>query len=64
MHPYATDSNERKTITFGLALLSVGAAWILSRVLASTSLSVPWWFDAPSTMGFFGLFYTFFDRVI
>jgi hypothetical protein len=64
MHPYATDSNERKIITFGLALLSVGAAWILSRGLATTNLSLPWWFDAPSTMGFFGIFYGLFDRML
>ena len=64
MHPYATDSNERKLVTSGLAVLSVGVAWILSRALAATSFSMPWWFDAPSTMGFFGLFYALFDRIL
>jgi hypothetical protein len=61
MHPYSTDSSERERVLFGLALLAVGAAWGLSRLLHATQITVPWWFDAPSTMGFYGIFFKSFD---
>jgi hypothetical protein len=64
MHPYAADSNERRTITFGLAVLAVATAWLFGRLLGLIHFVVPWWFDAPSTMGFFGFFYTIFDRIV
>jgi len=64
MHPYATDSNERQKITFGLAVLAVGIAWALFRLFAFVHFTVPWWLDAPSTMGIFGLFYAAFDKVL
>jgi SMODS-associating 2TM, beta-strand rich effector domain len=64
MHPYATDSNERQKVTFGLAVLAVGVAWGLSRLFTFLHLTVPWWLDAPSTMGIFGIFYAAFDNVL
>jgi hypothetical protein len=62
MHPYATDSNERERITFGLAAVSVGLAWALARSLLAAHLPLPWWLDAPSTMGIFGALYAVFER--
>lgn len=64
MHPYATDSNEREKVIFGLAVLAVSTAWAFSRLLAFAHFTAPWWLDAPSTMAFFGLFYGTFDRVL
>jgi hypothetical protein len=64
MHPYSTDSNEREQIIFGLALLAVGAAWSFSRLLHAAQIIAPWWLDAPSTMGFFALFFGLFDHVL
>ncbi|SRR5467141_272996 len=64
MHAYSTDSGERERVLFGLALLAVGAAWSLSRVLCAIHVAVPWWLDAPSTMGFFGIFVAVFDRYV
>jgi hypothetical protein len=64
MHAYATDSNERTTVISGLAVISVGVAWTFSRVLSSTAIPVPWWFDAPSTMGIFAILYKVFDRCL
>lgn len=61
MHPYATDSLERKYIPFLLAVLAVLAAWGLSRILATANLTVPWWLDAPSAIGFYGILYALFD---
>lgn len=46
---------------FFLAVFGVLAAYGLDRALKGVSLSVPWWLDAPATMGFFSLFYFGFD---
>ncbi len=60
-HTYSTDSQERERVLLGLALLAVGTAWGLSELLQVTKFVVPWWFDAPSTMGFYGIFFKLFD---
>lgn len=61
MHAYATDSVERRTIPLLVAAAAVAGAWVFSRVLDYFGLSLPWWIDAPSTMGFYGVFYRLFD---
>ncbi len=62
MHPYVTDSNERRLVPLLLAIVSMLAAWGLHEILEVISLSTPWWFDMPSLMGFYGLFYGSFDK--
>ena len=64
MHPYSTDSNEREQLLLGLAVLAVVTALGLSLALQATRLTVPWWFDAPSTMGFYGIFFKCFDKSV
>lgn len=64
MHPYSTDSHEREQIIFWLAVISVGLAWLLFRSLTAAHLTTPWWLDAPSTMGIFGLEFKLFDKVL
>lgn len=61
MHPYATDSNERRLIPFFLAALGILAAWGLGWIIQKTQLSIPWWVDAPAVIGFYGFFYKIFD---
>jgi len=60
MHSYATDSNERKFIPLYIAVASVLAALVLNRVL----IHLPWWIDAPSIIGFYGLFYAIFNKYL
>lgn len=62
MHPYATDSAERTQIPLILSIFSVLSAYMLPQALGSVNISVPWWFDAPSVVGFYGLYITAFDR--
>jgi hypothetical protein len=62
MHLYSTDSNERRVVPFFLAAVAIALAWMLSRSLAAIQLSLPWWVDAPSSMGFYGALYALFDR--
>ncbi len=62
MHPYITDSNERRLVPLLLTVLSILAAWGLYGLLKTIHLSPPWWFDMPSLIGFYGLFYSAFDK--
>src|SRR5260370_25003573 len=62
MHGYSTDSSERRIVPLSLALLAIALAWVTSKSLATAHLSLPWWADAPSSMAFYGVLYTLFDR--
>lgn len=62
MHPYATDSRERVNIIVYLALLSVAIAYGFHFVLTKSGVQWPWWAEAPSVMGVFGVLYTLFDK--
>lgn len=64
MHPYSLDTNEHKLVPLFLAITAICSAWLLSKLLIEFSLEVPWWFDAPSVMGFYGLFYAIFDTYL
>jgi hypothetical protein len=59
MHPYATDSSERRIVPFTLAVLAIISALLVSKIFAP---SAPWWFDMPAPLGFYGLYWTLFDR--
>lgn len=58
MHPYATDSVERKIVPLYLVGASIVAAFVLHKTLESV---IPWWIDVPSVAGFYGLFHLVFE---
>lgn len=60
MHPYATDSDERKIVPLYLAVLALVCAIGLSRLL--DLIHWPGWIDTPATMGMYGLLYEAFRR--
>ena len=62
MHPYSTDSKEREQVLAALALLAILLALGLSLMLRAARITVPWWLDAPSTMGFYGVLFNLFDQ--
>lgn len=62
LHPYATDSDERKRIPLYLAGIAIGSAIALSWLLQKIHL--PGWLDVPATAGFYGLYYEAFRRWI
>ena len=64
MHPYATDSNERRLIPRLIAVLGIIAALVVDRLLTLTPLTVPWWFDSPAVLGFYGIFYSIFNKLL
>jgi hypothetical protein len=64
MHTYATDAKDREAIPLWLAAAAVGATLLLNYLLKVLNLQVPWWVDAPSVMGFYGLLYQLFDEFL
>lgn len=64
MHTYATDSKDRESVPLWLAALAVAATLSLNSLLKFLNLQVPWWIDAPSVMGFYGVFYALFDNFL
>jgi hypothetical protein len=62
MHGYSTDSGERRVVPLLLASVAIALAWVSSKALALMHLSLPWWLDAPSTLGYYGALYALFDR--
>lgn len=62
MHGYSTDAGERRMVPFLLASLAIALAWLSSRILNVMHITLPWWVDAPSTLGFYGTLYALFDR--
>jgi predicted pore-forming effector associated with SMODS systems len=61
-HPYITDSDERKLVTFLLAIIATGVAVLASLLLKVIRLEVPTWVDGPSIFSLFGLFYAAFKK--
>lgn len=64
MHSYGTDAKDRETIPLWLAALAVAATLLLNYLLNVLKLQIPWWVDAPSVMGFYGLLHTRFDNLL
>jgi hypothetical protein len=64
MNVFGTDSAERTTVPIALALISIGAAWLVSLLLSAAGIQVPWYLDAPSPFALFGLLFAAFDRTI
>ncbi|PYT80223.1 MAG: hypothetical protein DMG40_13230 [Acidobacteria bacterium] len=62
MHSYSTDSDERRFVPLILAALAIVLAWGSSQFLAAVHVSLPWWMEAPSTLGLYGSLYTLFDK--
>ena len=64
MHPYATDSDERRLIPFLLAGLAMVGAWAAGPLLGWVHVQMPWWLQAPSALGLYGTLYEVFDRTV
>jgi hypothetical protein len=64
MHVYATDAKDRRDLPIWGASIAVACTLFLNWALQAWDLSVPWWVDAPSVMGFYGLFSQWFDKYL
>ena len=61
MHPYVTNSKERVRVVVCLALLSVIIMYGFHVFLSKAGILWPWWLEAPSVWGVFGVLYRWFD---
>jgi phosphotransferase system glucose/maltose/N-acetylglucosamine-specific IIC component len=65
MHPYATDSSERRTVMAVLMissiLLAYSLGWLVGTIQNMLKISL-WWLDAPAVFGFYGILFTIFNR--
>ncbi|HVB85835.1 MAG TPA: hypothetical protein VNK23_04110 [Candidatus Dormibacteraeota bacterium] len=53
MHPYSTNSEERTTLPFVLAVISIGLAWLLSSIIGKAHL--PFWLEVPGTFTLYSI---------
>ncbi len=63
LHTYATDAPDRVVYPKLFALCAVAASLAFAKLI-QMGVSIPWWIDAPSVMGFFGFLYVVFDRYL
>jgi hypothetical protein len=49
-YPYATDSEERDKVGYALAVLAVGLAYLLYKVVDAFHYQMPWWMSLPTPM--------------
>lgn len=63
MHAYATDV-DRKGVPIVIAIISIGVTLLFLYVIQTFKITIPWWVDTPSVMGFYGILYTLYDRVL
>jgi hypothetical protein len=61
MHPYSINSEEHKSIPFYLGILAIILAYLLSY-LSARLFPIPWWLDAPSVLGFYGILHNLFNK--
>ncbi len=62
MHSYASDAKDGYTALGILAVASLGCAYALGCMLDYFKVVVPWWVDAPSILGFYGLLFGIYNR--
>jgi len=62
VHPYATDSEERQNVLLGIALASVGLAYVCHWLMVHMNIQAPWWVESPSVLGIAGVLYKAFDK--
>lgn len=64
MHAYATDAKDRESVPVWLAIIAIALTLAFNSISRMFSVEVPWWLSAPSVMGFYGLLYQLFNRVL
>lgn len=60
MHPYSINSEEHKQTSFYLAIGAILLAWAL-YLFSKNVFPLPWWIEAPSVIGFYGLLHKWFE---
>lgn len=64
MHHYSIESDERERVFIFLALLSVVSSLVISRILLTFKIEIPWWIDAPSVMSIYAILILSFENYL
>lgn len=64
MHSYASDSPDRKVVPWIIAAIAVAVAYVYSLASLHFKFSLPWWMEAPSILGVYGVIHWLYDRIL
>jgi len=59
---YSVDGRGRAETYVTLAVVALALAYLSRRIVVASHVEVPWWFDAPSFAGFYGIVHVVYDR--
>lgn len=62
MHTYSV--HHQRFLPLAFAVLSVISAYGFWQVVSLCAVTIPWWFDAPSVLGFYGIYSAVFNRLV
>jgi hypothetical protein len=62
MHPYATDSEERRNVLLRIAFVSVGLAYVFHQLMVHMNIQLLWLASPPSALGIAVALYEAFDK--
>jgi hypothetical protein len=64
MHTYQIEEDIKTRKMLLLVFLSVASAYFFNLVLQSLPMTLPWWIEYPSVLGFYGIFTWLYDKYI
>ena len=64
MHQYQTDDSVKTNFLIVAVLLAVALAYLFGRVIGALQIQIPWYFESPSILGFFGVIYWLYDKYL
>ncbi len=64
MRTYATDAEDRDIVPVVLAVAAIAATQAFLTLVQKLNTQIPWWIDAPSVMGFYGIFHLLYDHIL
>lgn len=62
MHVYSVEPESREKAQAAVIVASIASALALAWLIEVTGLRIPWWLDSPSVIGFYGIYWNWFDR--
>ena len=60
LHSYSADTADRQKVHVYLGIAGFLFAYLVNLLTAKFSITIPWWVEAPSSLGYYGLFYLVF----
>lgn len=64
LHHYTADTSDRTWVHVILFAVGTGCAWLFGNTLEYFQVQPPWWVEAPSLFGFYGLLFWLFNEYL